>query len=90
MIVSQGHRKGFFMEWRASVEEEKSAKLMDGRLYRVLRSFGENFPIYYEYSDEDGKAIPSYPDFEEAPFSIIGICMKDERRLPQSKKEEKI
>ncbi len=49
------------------MDERKAARAMNGKLYRVFRCFGREFPVYYEYSDEDGNAIPGYPDFEDEP-----------------------
>lgn len=49
------------------MDERENAKAMDGKLYRVFRCFGREFPVYYQYSDEDGNAIPGYPDFEDNP-----------------------
>ncbi|NMP36526.1 MAG: hypothetical protein GX051_00155 [Clostridiales bacterium] len=45
----------------------QNAKSMDGTLYRIFRCFGREFPVYYQYSDEDNNAIPDYPDFEVKP-----------------------
>jgi hypothetical protein len=114
------------------MSDVQSAREQDGALYRVFRCFGREFPVYYQYSDEDGNAIPNYPDFEAAPqytsegrpfalvsqegcdlrapdtpdgasgvecgsceffrsgagFSLFGICMNEQRRQPQAKKEE--
>ena len=53
------------------MNDVQSAKLRDGTLYRVFRCFGREFPVYYQYSDEDGNAIPTYPDFEAKPQDTI-------------------
>lgn len=49
------------------MDERPSAKAMDGKLYRTFHCFDREFPVYYQYSDEDGNAIPNYPDFAAAP-----------------------
>ena len=49
------------------MDERENAKGMDGKLYQVFRCFEREFPVYYQYSDEDGNAIPNYPDFEDDP-----------------------
>ena len=49
------------------MNDRQAAKVIDGKLYRVFRCFGQSFPVYYRYSDDDGNAIPDYPDFEKAP-----------------------
>lgn len=52
------------------MDERETAKEMDGKLYRIFHAFGREFPVYYQYSDEDGNAIPNYPDFESDPQYI--------------------
>lgn len=49
------------------MSDRESAKCRDGTLYRVFHCFGRDFPVYYQYSDEDGNAIPNYPDFTASP-----------------------
>jgi hypothetical protein len=39
----------------------------DGTLYRTFHCFGRAFPVYYQYSNEDGNTIPGYPDFTIDP-----------------------
>ena len=45
-------------------QEEKA---MDGKLYRVFRAFGQEFSVYYQYSDEDERAVPNYMFNEQSP-----------------------
>lgn len=55
------------------MDEKQDAQDMDGKLYRVFRCFGKDFPVYYRYCDKDGQAIPEYPDFTAEPqYTDIG------------------
>ena len=55
------------MKGGRAVNDREAARSMDGKLYRVFRCFGREFPVYSEYRDEDGNAIPGYPTFETEP-----------------------
>lgn len=50
------------------MDKREAARAMDGKLYRVFRCCGQEFPVYFEYSDADGNAIPNYPNFEDKPL----------------------
>lgn len=49
------------------MDDKECAKSMNGKLFCVFRCFGRAFPVYYQYSDEDGLAIPGYPNFRKNP-----------------------
>lgn len=47
--------------------DDKTAKELDKTVFSVTRCFGREFTVLYRYSDEDGNAVPSYPDFDADP-----------------------
>lgn len=49
------------------MDDAQNARSRYGALYRVFRCFGREFPVYYQYSAEDGNTIPNYPDFDASP-----------------------